>query len=65
MKSLEQLKTKLLKNPQTRAEYDAMADEFETVRELIAARTLAGLKQSDAALTSLCCVNTCPQGARR
>lgn len=50
MKSLEQLKTKLLKNPQTRAEYDAMAAEFETVRELIAARTLAGLTQSEVAL---------------
>jgi hypothetical protein len=65
MKSLEQLKTKLLKNPQTRAEYEAMADEFETVRELIAARTLAGLTQSEVALTSLCCVNTCPRRARR
>lgn len=50
MKSLEQLKTNLLKNPQTRAEYDALADEFETVRELIAARTLAGLTQNEVAL---------------
>ena len=50
MKSLDQLKTKLLKNPQTRAEYDALAGEFETARELIAARTLAGLTQSDVAL---------------
>ena len=50
MKSLQQLKTKLLKNPQTRAEYDALTDEFETVRELIAARTLAGLTQNEVAL---------------
>lgn len=49
MKSLDQLKTKLLKNPQTRAEYDALAGKFETVRELIAARTQAGLTQSDVA----------------
>lgn len=37
MKSLDQLKSKLLKNPQTREEYDALAGEFETARELIAA----------------------------
>ena len=49
MKTLDQLKNKLLKNPQTRAEYDALAGEFETARELIAARTLAGLTQSDVA----------------
>lgn len=49
MKSLGQLKTKLLTNPQTRAEYDALAGELETARELIAARTQAGLRQSDVA----------------
>ena len=49
MKTLNQLKTKLLLNPQTREEYDALAGEFETVRELIAARTLAGLTQSEVA----------------
>jgi DNA-binding XRE family transcriptional regulator len=49
MKSLDQLKTTLLKNPQTRAEYDALAGEFETARELITARTQAGLTQSDVA----------------
>ncbi len=49
MKSLDQLKTKLLNDPQTRAEYDALAGEFETARELIAARTQAGLTQSDVA----------------
>jgi len=43
MKSLAQLKTKLLKNPQTRAEYDALAGEFEAARELMAA---SGERQS-------------------
>lgn len=47
MKSLDQLKTKLQKNPQTRAEYDALAGEFETARELIAVRTQAGRRHSD------------------
>jgi len=49
MKSLNHLKTELLKNPQTRAEYDALAAEFETARELIAARSQAGLTQSEVA----------------
>ncbi len=49
MKSLNHLKTTLLKNPQTRAEYDALAVEFETARELIAARSLAGLTQGEVA----------------
>jgi DNA-binding XRE family transcriptional regulator len=49
MKSLDQLKARLLENAETRAEYDALAGEFETARELIAARTLAGLTQTDVA----------------
>ena len=49
MKTMDQLKTQLLKNPQTRAEYDALAGEFETARELITARTQAGLTQSEVA----------------
>jgi hypothetical protein len=47
MKSLHQLHTKLLKNPQTRADYDTLAGEFETARELMAPRTLARLTQRD------------------
>lgn len=43
MKSLGQLKTKLLKNPQTRDEYDLMAGESETARELIPLGGLGGL----------------------
>lgn len=49
MKSLHQLKIELLNNPQTRAEYDALEAEFEIARELIAARSLAGLTQSEVA----------------
>jgi DNA-binding XRE family transcriptional regulator len=49
MKSLDQLKIRLLEHAKTRAEYDALAGEFETARELIAARILAGLTQSDVA----------------
>ena len=42
MKTLNHLKTELLKNPKTRTEYDALAGEFETVRQLIAAHGCAG-----------------------
>ncbi len=49
MKSLHQLKTELLNNPQTRTEYEALGGEFETARELIAARGLAGLTQGEVA----------------
>ena len=49
MKPLDQLKTELLKNLQTRAAYDELSEEFETARELIAARSLAGLTQGEVA----------------
>lgn len=49
MKTLQALKTELLKHPDTRAEYEALADEFSLARELIAARTSAGLTQADVA----------------
>lgn len=49
MTSLDQLKTKLLKNPQTHAEYVALAAEFSMARELIAARARDGLTQSEVA----------------
>ena len=35
--------------PETRAEYDAMASEFAMARELIAARSRAGLTQGEVA----------------
>lgn len=49
MKNLKTLKTELLANAETRAAYDAQANEFAVARELIAARTKAGLTQADVA----------------
>lgn len=49
MKTLKTLKTELLARPDTHAEYDALADEFAMARELIAARTRAGLTQAEVA----------------
>jgi ribosome-binding protein aMBF1 (putative translation factor) len=49
MKSLKNVKTKLLANPAVRQAYDAQAPEFELARELIAARTQAGLTQGEVA----------------
>ena len=49
MKTLKSLKAELLADPKTRAEYDAVANEFEMARELIAARSRAGLTQGEVA----------------
>ncbi|MDE2396166.1 MAG: helix-turn-helix transcriptional regulator [Burkholderiales bacterium] len=49
MKSLKTLKAELLADPAIRAEYDAHAAEYETARELIAARARAGLTQAEVA----------------
>ncbi len=49
MKTLRTLKTELLADTDTRAEYDAMAGEFSMARELIAARSRAGLTQDEVA----------------
>lgn len=49
MKSLTTLKREMLANAETRAEYEAQAEEFAIARELIAARTRAGLSQSEVA----------------
>ncbi|MGB4061120.1 MAG: helix-turn-helix transcriptional regulator [Burkholderiaceae bacterium] len=49
MKTLAQLKAEMLANPATKAEYDALADAFDMARELIAARSRAGLTQADVA----------------
>ena len=49
MTELADLKARLLDDPQTRAEYDAQAPEFALARELIAARTRAGLSQAEVA----------------
>lgn len=49
MKSLKNLKTELLVNPAVQQAYDAQTPEFELARELIAARSHAGLTQGDVA----------------
>jgi len=45
----EKLKARLLANPKVRAEYDALAPEFEIAAELLKARQRAGLSQSELA----------------
>lgn len=49
MKTFKAMKAELLADPATRAEYDALAPEFETARELVAARAQAGLSQAEVA----------------
>ena len=49
MKILKDVKTQLLAKPAVRQAYDAQTPEFELARELIAARTQAGLTQGDVA----------------
>lgn len=49
MKTLDTLKHELLADTDTRAAYEAQADEFAIARELIAARTRAGLSQGEVA----------------
>jgi len=49
MKTLKTLKAELLADPKTLAEYEALADEFNMARELIAARGRAGLTQGEVA----------------
>jgi predicted transcriptional regulator len=46
---LEKLKARLLANPKVRAEYDALAPEFEIAAELLKARLRAGLTQTELA----------------
>ena len=49
MKTLKMLKAELLADADARAAYEAQAPEFDIARELIAARTRAGLTQTDVA----------------
>ena len=49
MKTLKTLKAELLADPATHAEYVGVASEFEMARELIAARSRAGLTQGEVA----------------
>jgi ribosome-binding protein aMBF1 (putative translation factor) len=43
----EKLKGRLLADPRVKAEYDALAPEFEIAAELLRARLRAGLSQSE------------------
>ena len=45
----EELKSRLLANPEVKAKYDALAPEFEISAELVRARLRAGLSQSELA----------------
>lgn len=49
MKTLKDIKRELLADPATHAAYESQAAEFNMARELIAARSRAGLTQSDVA----------------
>ena len=49
MKTLKTIKAEMLADAATRAEFDAQAPEFETARELVAARAKAGLSQAQVA----------------
>jgi ribosome-binding protein aMBF1 (putative translation factor) len=45
----EKLKARLLADPEVKAEYDALAPEFEISAELVRARLRAGLSQAELA----------------
>ncbi|MDX3773345.1 helix-turn-helix transcriptional regulator [Chromatiaceae bacterium AAb-1] len=49
MKSHAELKKELLQNPAVQQEYNSLADEFELISILIAARTRSGLTQKQLA----------------
>jgi predicted transcriptional regulator len=49
VKKLSTIKKRMLANSEVRAAYDALADEFDLSRELIAARARAGLTQAEVA----------------
>ncbi|MGC1955672.1 MAG: helix-turn-helix transcriptional regulator [Gammaproteobacteria bacterium] len=48
-KTLKQLRTELLQNPDVRAEYEAQAPEFELAQAIIGARIARGLTQEQLA----------------
>ncbi|EME68337.1 MULTISPECIES: helix-turn-helix domain-containing protein [Rhodospirillales] len=49
MTSLNDLKAKMLADPEVKAEYDRLAPEFEIAETLIRARQRAGLSQAEVA----------------
>jgi len=48
-KTLTEMKREMLADPEVRAEYDALEDEFALINALIAARARAGLSQAELA----------------
>ena len=50
MKALKDIKRELLADPAAQAAYQDLAPEFDMARELIAARSRAGMTQGDVAL---------------
>ena len=50
MTTFEKLKARLLANPKVKAEYDALAPQFEIAAELLRARLRAGLSQTELAI---------------
>ncbi len=49
MISHEELRALALSDPEVKAEYDALEDEFSLYREILKARKAAGLSQADVA----------------
>lgn len=49
MTKLSELKTRWMENPEFRAEYEALAPEFETAGKVVSARKMAGLTQREMA----------------
>ncbi len=49
MAKFSDIKKRWLRNPEVRAEYDALEEEFALARELILARSRAGLSQAEVA----------------
>ncbi len=47
----KQLRTKALKNPEVKAEFDQLADEFSLLEEFLKARAAQGLTQAQVAKT--------------
>lgn len=47
--NLEQLKKRALKNPEVKAEYDNLEDEFNLIHQLLSMRAQAGLTQEQLA----------------
>lgn len=47
--NLNEMRAKALKNPEVKAEYDALASAFEMKRQMIALRKAAGLTQEEMA----------------